>query len=154
MIIQSSNNKNLLLILLISAALTSCDPDEKDEDAYEQKAKSDAGMVIHEIPLKYLGCYALEPELKKQCAIDLSKKHISQRLQKVPEYVQAFQFEAEKLGFKYFLISEGLECNSIIDGPEFEAETKAYKVRCMLNTKYYMRFDYTKSEWLLVNKNE
>ena len=65
MITQSNNNNNnFLLIFLISATLTACSPDE-GKVAYEFKATSYAEMVIHEIPLKYLDCYALEPELKE-----------------------------------------------------------------------------------------
>ena len=97
MIIQRNN---LLLTLLISASMTSCGPDE-GAAAYDFKAKSYAGMLMHEIPTKYFNCYTLDTELKKQCNSDLSKKYISTRWQQVPKYVQTSQFEAEKLGFKY-----------------------------------------------------
>lgn len=150
MLIQFNNP---FLMLLISVALTSCGLDEEDVIAYELKAKSNARMIIQEIPLKYLSCYALEPEPKKKCISKLSKKYISPRLRNVPEYVEAFQFEAEKLGFSYFLNREGLKCESIINGPKFQEDKQAYKVRCMSNTKYYMRFDYAKGEWLLVGED-
>jgi hypothetical protein len=69
-------------------------------------------------------------------------------------YIQFFQFESEKLGFKQFLNNLNLPCDSINDGPLFVESKQAYLVKCKPNHQYYMQFDYSNNEWKLIKENK
>src|SRR5579871_1107989 len=78
-----------------------------------------AKAVKPEIYKSYLTCYALDNATKKECTDKLAEKYIEKQWQQNQEYVESFQFEAEKLGFKKFLNNHNLSCESIDEGPLF-----------------------------------
>lgn len=66
------------------------------------------------------------------------------------EYIQAFQFEAEKLRFRNFINDHELPCESIGEEPIFVEDRQVYLVTCKPEGQYFMRFDYETKEWKLV----
>ena len=62
-------------------------------------------------------------------------------------YKEKFQFEAEKLGFKYFLNDKGLSCDAVQHSPLFDDREEAYLIVCSSDKKYYMQFDYDNKQW-------
>ncbi len=147
---RSSRNKpNLIIpsiIITLAFALTACKPTE-DQTTPAFKAKSCAKAVKKEIHQKYLSCYALNEQAKKQCVDDLAAIYVERRWQGNTEYIQIFQFECEKLGFKEFLENLGLPCESIKDGPKFREDKNAYEVICQPKGRYFMQFDYESKNW-------
>ncbi len=133
----------LLTLTLITAA---CKPSE-DQTTPAFKAKSCAKAVKKEIHQKYLSCYALNEQTKKQCVDDLAAIYVERHWKGNKDYTQIFQFESEKLGFKEFLENLGLPCESIKGGPKFREDKNAYEVICQPKGHYFMPFDYEKKEW-------
>jgi hypothetical protein len=83
------------------------------------------------ISAKYLACYALSPEAKKQCLEEL-------------------QFIAEKEGFREFINNSGLPCDTVEESPEFVETEQAYLVKCQPNHQYLMQFNYKTHQWKLI----
>ena len=106
--------------------------------------------MIPEVHKAYLNCYALNEAAKKQCLKELAVKYITGSKKDDKEYVTAFQFEAEKLGFKHFLNNNKLSCKEVIGGPMFDVHKKAYIVTCKPTLEYHMHFDYSAKEWKLL----
>ena len=83
------------------------------------------------ISAKYLACYALSPEAKKQCLEEL-------------------QFIAEKEGFREFINNSGLPCDAVEESPKFVETEQAYLVKCEPNLQYWMQFNYKTHQWKLI----
>lgn len=84
-----------------------------------------------ETAAKCLACYALEPTAKRHC-------------------VERVQFDLEKQGFKQFINTGGLPCDSINESPKFVEEKQAYLVKCKPNRQYLMQFNYDNNQWKLI----
>ncbi len=138
--------KNQTILLLLALAITSCKPAE-DQTTPTFKAKSCAKAVKKEIHQKYFNCYALNEQAKKQCVDGLAATYVETRWKGNQDYIQTFQFECEKLGFKEFLENLGLPCESIKGGPKFREDKNAYEVICKPKGRYFMHFDYEKKQW-------
>ncbi len=136
----------ILLAITASLLLTSCY--EKIEKPYNEQAINHVKYLKPEIHHKYLNCYPLHQEDKKQCVKALNNEYIKKNKSN-KEYVQSFAFEAEKLGFKNFLEAKKLECKKIKYGPEYDDEQKAYLVKCGDETNYLMQFNYKTKTWSL-----
>lgn len=80
---------------------------------------------------------------------NLNKKYILKKFCDNPEYLINFQYEAERLGFKYFINDVGKSCDSINKGPEFDQQEQRYIVKCEGDKTYLMRFNYETREWKL-----
>jgi hypothetical protein len=146
---MKSNRAKLPLILTLSLVITSC---SKTEDVSESEylGKANARATIAEVRIDYLNCYAREGAAKKECLDPLIAKYNKNTRRNDAEYLQAFQFESEKLGFKHFLNSLNLPCESINDGPEFMEEKQAYLVKCSSSQQYFMQFNYDNNQWKLI----
>ncbi|GAB4164721.1 MAG: hypothetical protein Tsb006_4340 [Rickettsiaceae bacterium] len=86
----------------------------------------------------------MDATAKKRCITKLAEKYLTGVVSKDKAYIQAFQYEAEKLGFKQFLNKQGMPCQAIDDGPKFDQKVKAYVVKCKPAHQYLVRFDYSK----------
>ena len=124
--------------LFLALALSSCSPENQ--------------ATKKEIHSKYLSCYALAEADKRKCTFAISAKYIDKKQQQDEEYVRAFQFECEKLGFKQFINNHNLPCERIDDGPIFMKANKTYHVICKPKGQYLMQFNYETKEWNLINK--
>ena len=140
-----------LLLTLLALSITACGPDDKDSF---YKGKESAKYSKKEVHDNYLACYALDPWTKKECTRKLAKEYIIKDRQHDVKYVQAFQFEAEKWGFKWFINMQNLPCESIEDGPVFVKERQAYLVTCKPYGQYLMRFDYIANKWSLISTDQ
>lgn len=140
-----------ILIGTISTSLVSCN--ETPDNSSHAEATKYARMLKHEVHEKYLSCYPLHSETKKQCVKELNQRYLKKHLSN-NEYVESFRYESEKLGFKNFIISQGLPCENIEDGPEYDDANRAYLVKCGNDSNYYMRFDYKANSWSLKNDND
>jgi len=130
--------------------LTSCDYGE-DASALDYPAKIHARSVNPEIYSEYLGCYAFNLEAKEKCTDLLAKKYLPKRKRKHIPYQEAFQFEAEKLGFKKFINDFDLPCRKVAEDPEFVEAKHAYLIKCVGNKGvYWMQFNYETKEWKLI----
>ena len=107
-----------------------------------------------EVNSKYLACYALHPAVKKECTDRLALQYIDSKLQQDKTYLQEFQFEAEKQGFRDFLSNHGLPCKTIEERPEFVEDKQAYLVTCKHEGQYFMRFNYEIGEWQLIKEEQ
>ena len=141
-------NKKLLLISTLSLSLIACT--EQSNPSSQERAALYASRVKHEIHNQYLNCYPLSSDNKKQCVKKLSEQYLKKHLSD-SKYVKSFQYEAEKLGFRNFLKTQGLPCESINDGPEFDYDKSAYLVKCTNAKNYYMQFDYQQKTWIIVD---
>jgi len=115
-----------------------------------EHAVKHARAVRPEIQYEYLTCYALEETAKKECIRELTEKYMPKDVKDNKEYAKAFQFEAEKQGFKRFLNDKKLPCERIDEGPKFSPNKKAYLVICRPKSQYLMRFDYDSKTWMLI----
>lgn len=106
--------------------------------------------IKKEINKSYLACYALEPTAKQNCTTKLAMKYIVETERHNENYLQNFQFESEKSGFKEFLNHQGLPCEAVNEGPVFIQEKQAYLVKCNPQLQYFMKFDYDIKQWLVV----
>ena len=149
----SRKNSNLTgkSVLLTAIFLSSCSNDHPK--TFELKAIEHAKLAHREVDSDYLNCYALASENKRKCTSNLSAKYIYESWKQHQEYVQSFQFECEKLGFKEFLNNKQLTCKEIEDGPIFSSEKAAYIVNCKPQGQYLMRFNYETKEWNLVKQD-
>ncbi len=139
-------NLNKTILLALTLITTACKPSE-DQTTPSYKGKSYAQVIKKEIHQKYFNCYALNETAKKQCVDDLAATYIEKQWQENQDYIQNFQFECEKLGFKEFLENLGLPCESIKGGPKFREDKNAYEVMCQPKGRYFMHFDYESKEW-------
>jgi hypothetical protein len=144
-IIQPKSKK--LLFLTLTLLLTSCG-DEPPTD--EQRGVYTAKSTRHDITYEYLQCYALNAEEKRQCIDPLNAQYPNHHGKESQEYIKAYQFESEKLGFKHFLNNLNLKCEKIEEGPLFVEEKQAYLVKCKPKNQYLMRFDYESNQWQLI----
>ena len=138
--------------LIFSLLLTACDQSE-DRSTLEYQGKFNARLMISAVHTAYLNCYALNKEAKSECLKELKTKYISGPKKDDEEYITAFQFESEKLGFKHFLNNHELPCEEVVGGPMFSATHKAYIVTCKPTLEYRMHFNYSTKEWQLLEKN-
>ena len=148
---KTSHNNTLLLVLTLSFILTSCGQAD-DIPETEHLGALNARMTISEIHMQYLDCYALGKKAKKECLEPMISIHKKDR--KDEKYIQAFQFESEKLGFKSFLNDRYLPCEQINDGPEYIRNIQAYLVKCSPLNQYVMGFDYETGEWKLLQRRD
>jgi hypothetical protein len=148
---MKSNRTKLPLILTLSLVITSC---SKTEDVSESEylGKANARATIAEARIGYLNCYALNDAAKKECLDPLTAKYNRNTRRNDSEYIQAFQFESEKLGFKHFLNSHNLPCEQVDNGPEFIENVQAYLVKCNPKHQYLMQFNYKTNQWKLMKK--
>jgi|GEM_PF-2420355 len=141
-----NHHKHLSLILLLT--LASCD-NVSDFSSSECLGKSDAKYMSAEVHGAYLQCYPLEQSEKDVCLSAFALKYISAKQKTDAKYIQAFEFEAEKLGFKRFLNAHNLPCEEVSGGPIFDANASTYIVTCKPIKKYHMQFNYSTKEWNL-----
>jgi collagenase-like PrtC family protease len=141
-----SYSKNLFLVLIIS--LTSCDYENKSS---KLQGRNDAKAAVAQVHKNYLKCYALNDVNKSKCTNELMIKYIKSNKQIDKKYTEAFRFESKKLGFKNFLNSQNLPCESINEGHEFVEMKGAYLVRCQQDNNYFMQFNYENIEWKIIN---
>ena len=97
---QNTKNHHRLLITL-TLLISSCSKAE-DHASSEYQGKFTAKAMNAKVHHAYLHCYPLEVLAKNICLNELALKYISKREKSDIDYVQAFQFESEKLGFKRF----------------------------------------------------
>jgi hypothetical protein len=142
-----------VVVLTFALALASCEPEE-DRSTASYKGRNYAKYLKTEIYQQYLDCYALDETLKKQCKVALAASYGDKRLRGDQEYMQVFQEECEKLGFKHFLNSLGKPCQSISDSPLFIEDKNAYQIICKPEEQYMMRFDYENKAWHLLKDGE
>ena len=148
---RQSSNLRKKSILITAIFLTSCS--NYNPETFKLKAIEHAKLAHREVHSDYLNCYALASENKRKCTSNLAAKYIYESWKQHQEYVQSFQFECEKLGFKKFLNSNQLDCKEIEAGPIFSSEKAAYIVNCKPQGQYLMRFDYETKEWNLVKQD-
>lgn len=141
-----NHHKHLSLILLLT--LASCD-NVADFSSSEYLGKSDAKYMSAEVHGAYLQCYPLEQSVKEVCLSALAQKYISAKRKTDAKYIQAFELEAEKFGFKRFLNTHNLPCEEVDSGPIFDANARAYIVTCKPVKQYHMQFNYSTKEWIL-----
>lgn len=147
-----NNNHLKQSILLLTLALASCSQ-ANDISNSEYLGQANSKAMIAKVHNAYLNCYPLNEAVKKQCLSDLEVRYIEKQHQEDKDYIQAFQFESEKLAFKHFLNDLKLPCESIKDGPEFVSDKQAYLVKCIPNHQYLMQFNYKTEEWSVVKEN-
>ncbi len=135
-------------ILLIALNLSSYS-EAADLSDPEFLGKSSAKNVAPQVYAAYLQCYALQKSEKEACLKELALKYINKKQNTDARYVQAFQYEAEKLGFKNFLNDLKLPCERVDNGPEFSSDMHAYLVKCTPNHQYHMQFDYKDKKWII-----
>ena len=128
----------------ILLSLSACSPDE-----LQQQAGLDATNSNENVHRDYLSCYALDDSRKKACTAKLADKYLRTNKDD-KEYVQEFQYECEKQGFKKFLTEQEVKCNAINEGPEFIEDQQAYQVKCQPDKEYFMQFDYKNKTWKLI----
>jgi hypothetical protein len=144
--------QGIILSLLLSLVLVtnaSADDEQEKEQGINDAMKSD--LSIHQA---YLKCYALLKPDKLKCSeniISKNKAKLSQNLLSSNIYITSFAYEAERLGFLWFLQNEKLHCDAIDEGPSYNYKREAYEVLCRNGNKYYMRFDYSENLWHLKN---
>jgi hypothetical protein len=138
-------------VLLLALNLASYS-EAADFSSPEFLGKSNAKSMIAEVHNAYLHCYPLNASAKNACLKELALKYISEKQKINSEYVRAFQFEAEKLGFKHFLNDLKLPCEQVNGGPEFIEAKKAYLVKCVPNHQYHMQFDYKDKKWIILKE--
>lgn len=136
-------------LLILGLHLTACEPAEPPLSSEKQILNYVKYLKI-EILDEYLNCYAYAPSDKQLCHDDIAKKYPHSHKQLAEKYKELFQFEAERQGFRHFLLNKQLTCKSLIEGPKFDDVIKAYQVICQPNQKYLMKFDYDKKEWQLI----
>jgi hypothetical protein len=100
----------------MSLIISSCSKREEVSES-EYLGKANARATIAEARIGYLNCYALNDAAKKECLDLLVSKYNRNTRRNDSEYIQAFQFESEKLGFKHFLNSHNLPCEQVILHP-------------------------------------
>ena len=136
--------------MLVGLILASCSREEPDRTTIQGKAKCDVRLIKHEVHAEYLNCYPLDPREKSVCLEKITNKYLKERFERdYQTYKKIFQSESEKLGFKYFLNSKGLTCDSVVRSPLFDDKEEAYLVVCSAKHKYYMQFDYDNKQWSL-----
>ena len=135
--------------LALALSLSACS--EEADTSSESKGKHYANAVKHAIHAEYLACYPLSKNDKKQCVNNLADDYLKNKRQD-KSCVQAFQYEAEKLGFRNFLKQQGLPCERVDYGAEFDPEKEAYLVKCTSSEQYYMQFDYKEKQWNLLDE--
>ena len=144
-------NSQIILISALSLITSACS--EPIEKTSEEKGRYYAGVVKTTIHEDYLSCYALDEVSKAKCTTKLADKYLrrtdSGDKSDDKDYVQAFQYECEKLGFKKFLTEREVKCNSINEGPEFIEDEQAYQVKCQPDKEYFMQYDYSNKTWSL-----
>jgi len=143
-------NYRVILLLTLTHVFTAYG-DFPDLTTPEHAVKH-ARDIKPEIQYEYLACYALEETAKEECIGKLTEKYMPENVKYNKDYAKAFQFEAEKQGFKRFINDKGLVCERIEEGLEFVSDRKAYLVICRPNRQYLMRFDYDNKEWNLVRE--
>ncbi|MFK7967604.1 MAG: hypothetical protein AB8B68_00305 [Rickettsiaceae bacterium] len=141
----------LTIILAVTLALSACKEDQQEITTIQGEATYQAKVVKHEIHLDYLNCYPLSKDDKKQCVKILNKQYAKNHLSD-SHYLQFFQYEAEKLGFKHFLNNADKNCEKVSYGPEFEPEKQAYLVKCKPDQQYFMTFNYQTKTWCLIDE--
>ena len=138
----------LLATTAISLILTSCSPDEySQKQLKELGTKAATKYIASNVQESYLACYALNVNDKTKCINFLNNKHIVRKWLTKETYTSNFQYTAEKLGFKNFLQQKNLPCEAVNEGPVFDEEHNAYKVKCLPENKYFMQFNYKTKEW-------
>ena len=146
---QNKSNFKLASLVFAGLTLTSC-REEPDRTTIQGEAKYNASMIKHEIHSEYLNCYPLAPAQKKACTEKIADQYLKPRFEnEYKTYKETFQYESEKLGFKYFLNDKGLPCDSVVQNPEFDHNKEAYLVICSSDKQYYMQFDYDNKQWNL-----
>ena len=144
--------KNSQIILISALSLITSGCNEPIEKTSEEKGRYYGNAVKSEIHEDYLSCYALDKASKAKCTAKLADKYLrtsSGNKLDDKEYVQEFQYECEKQGFKKFLTEQEVKCNSINEGPEFIEDEQAYQVKCQPDKEYLMQFDYNNKQWSL-----
>ena len=140
----------LATLIFAGLILVSCSREEPDRTTTQGKAKYDARLIKHEVHAEYLNCYPLDPREKATCLGKIADKYLKERFERdYQTYKKIFQSESEKLGFKYFLNSKGLTCDSVVRSPLFDDKEEAYLVVCSAKHKYHMQFDYDNKQWIL-----
>lgn len=135
-----------VLLLALSFALRSEAAEFSDPEFLGKSAAKKMNAEVHN---SYLQCYPLKKPDKDSCLKELNLKYVSNKYKADTEYVRAFQFEAEKLGFKNFLNDLKLPCERVDDGPEFSSDMHAYLVKCIPDHQYHMQFDYKDKKWTI-----
>jgi len=137
-------------VLSASFAISSRQETPPDRTTARGRGQYEASFIKHEVHAAYLNCYPLAPVEKKICAERVADKYLQEQYQREYEsYLLSFQHESEKLGFKYFLKSKKLSCETLKHSPIFDNKEQAYIVCCGNNKRYYMRFDYDNRVWNL-----
>lgn len=95
----------------------------------------------------YLSCYPLETQSKKSCVTYLNNRYIQKDLKANKLYVNNFQYQAEKEGFRDFIKKNNFPCVAIDNGPIFFEAHQAYFVKCKANMNYFVRFNYNTKNW-------
>ncbi|PCJ28949.1 MAG: hypothetical protein COA94_03235 [Rickettsiales bacterium] len=135
----------ILLLIFISWAVYA------DESAATiQKATKHAASSDKEIHLAYLQCYALQENDKKQCHQLITQQFNLDREPSSQKYWLYYSYEAERLGFQWFLNSHNKSCAKIDHGVLFNQATNSYDVICADGNKFKMSFSYKDNSWTLL----
>jgi len=137
-------------VLSASFAISSRQETPPDRTTARGRGQYEASFIKHEVHAAYLNCYPLAPVEKKICAGRVADKYLKEQYQREYEsYLLSFQRESEKLGFKYFLESKKLSCETVRYSPIFDDKEQAYLVGCSNDKRYYLQFDYDNRVWNL-----
>ena len=137
-----------LLPLTLSACMNFSDVEKQ---ALADRAVADARAQSKAVHMAYLQCYALPDVDKSFCENDIRKSIKNVQAASSWEYIRTFDYEAERLGFAEFLREHGKSCKGIDAGPKYNAEKKAYDVRCNDGNGYTMQFDSRGMMWRITD---
>lgn len=141
--------KTTAVILSATLLLTACQEDKPDKTTARGRGKYDARIIKHEVHSRFLSCYPLNPREKKKCIDKIADEYLKESYDReYNAYLQSFQSESEKLGFKYFLEEHGLSCKSVPHSPQLiNSKENIYFISCSSGEKYFMQFDYDNKQW-------
>lgn len=141
--------KTTTAILTTALILSACHEDKPDKTTARGRGKYEAGTIKHEVHLRFLSCYPLDPRKKRKCIDKIADEYLKERYDReYNAYLQSFQSESEKLGFKYFLEEHSLSCKSVPHSPQLiNSKENIYFISCSSGEKYFMQFDYDNKQW-------
>ncbi len=111
------------------------------------EAAQHADKALH---LAYLVCYPLAREEKRSCNTKAGKSHPYRSKVLSHIYQNAFDQEAERLGFQAFLEERGMPCLRLDAKPLYQPADNAYRVECEDAENYLLYFDTTNKTWHVV----
>ena len=146
--------KTAAAILVATLMIAACQEEREDKTTARGRGKYDSRIIKHEVHTRFLRCYPIDSMGKKKCIDKIVDEYLKERYDReYNTYLQSFQSESEKLGFKYFLREHGLPCKSVPYSPQLvDSKEDIYSINCSSGEKYLMQFDDNK-QWHVKNKS-